>query len=292
MTEQSIAIQVFGADRLAVLKDQIAPGASDAELELFAAVCRRTGLDPFARQIYSIQRKTKDGDRWISRQTIHVGIDGLRLIAARTREYAGQIGPFWCGDDGVWRDVWLADDPPKAARVGVRRKGFPEPIWNVAVWSRSVQTDSYGKPQSLWKTRGAEMLAKTAESGALKRAFPAETSDVQVDDIDEQASQAQRYTEIFGDNEHSAYDLVEHNGQQVDTATGEVLEPGVREISGEDLRTQAWAENRRLIERAMELGVHGRTLNVRSDLGTIEAMNVELRRGIKAAESVLIEAEA
>ncbi|HYW86611.1 MAG TPA: recombinase RecT, partial [Chloroflexota bacterium] len=204
--EQGLAEQLWGRERLEVLRQQIAPGASDAELDLFATVCRRTRLDPFAKQIWSIprRRKVKDGNRefWESYQVIQIGVHGLRLIAQRSREYAGEDGPYWCGPDGEWVDVWISDKDPTAARVGVMRKGFSRPLYSVAVWERAVQKTSEGRPMALWATRGPEQLALAAERDALRRAFPLETSEVEVVmDEAEQSDLAQRYTEIFGDEE-------------------------------------------------------------------------------------------
>jgi len=157
----------------AALKQIGLANAPKAELAVFLHYAQRTGLDPFARQIYMIER----GGRY----TIQASIDGLRIVAQRSGEYAGQVGPFWCGEDGVWTDVWLEKTPPLAAKVGVMRIGFNEPLWGVAKF------DSYNANSPIWKKMPDTMIAKCAEALALRKAFPNDLSGIYTSEEMEQA---------------------------------------------------------------------------------------------------------
>lgn len=155
---------------LAQLKLQNAPAA---DLAVFLHHCQRTGLDPFARQIYMIARWDGPSKREI--YTIQTGIDGFRSIAETHPQYDGQIGPQWCGPDGQWTDVWLKQGPPAAARVGVLRKDRREPIWGIALfheYAATVKTDNGRGLNSMWRTKPAHMIGKCAEALALRKGFP------------------------------------------------------------------------------------------------------------------------
>ena len=158
--------------------------APRATIEAFAQTVERTQLDPIAQQIYCIER----GGRY----TIQVSIDGARLVAQRSGEYEGQTPIEWTADGKEWVDVWLSPEPPKAARAGVHRKGFREPLYAVATWDGfAPRNKSNGAVTGLWATDlGSHMLGKCAEMLALRKAFPMELSGLYVpEEMDQSAPQ-------------------------------------------------------------------------------------------------------
>ncbi|HEX7105803.1 MAG TPA: phage recombination protein Bet [Acidothermaceae bacterium] len=171
------ADQTFWTDKQKAALVQLGvANASNADLAVFFHQSVRTGLDPFAKQIYMIERQGK--------QTIQTGIDGFRLIARRavnaTGESLGYEETLWCGSDGVWRDIWLDPQPPAAAKVVVVRDGNRYPA--VALFSEYAATKRDGTLTGMWLSKPALMLAKCAEALALRKAFPLDLSGLYTSD--------------------------------------------------------------------------------------------------------------
>jgi phage recombination protein Bet len=165
MVSTALVTQSFDKRQIDIMRRTIAKDTSPEEFAFFLEVCKYRGLNPFNREIYAVVRKGK--------MTIQMGIDGFRKLAERSGKYKGQKGPYFCGKDGAWKEEWLEDSPPVAAKVGILRADFDEPIWAVARYSAYVQLKD-GQPTDMWQKFHDVLLSKCAESLAIRKAFPAE----------------------------------------------------------------------------------------------------------------------
>ena len=153
-------------------------------INTFIETCENTGLDPFKRHIMASMRNVNVGNRdnpkWSQVWTSVVTIDGFRAIAESSGEYQGQECA-WCGDDGVWKDVWISQSAPVASKVTVYRKGFTCGVSAVAKYCAYAQTND------IWKKFADLMVAKCAEALALRKAFPQQLGGLYTPDEMEQA---------------------------------------------------------------------------------------------------------
>ncbi|HSS09087.1 MAG TPA: recombinase RecT, partial [Acidimicrobiales bacterium] len=173
----SAALEPAGDGRKAldVLRDQIAPAATDEELLYLAQVGQRLGLDPIAGHVVLISRWDSRLDRNVARP--QVTADGRLVLAEATGELDGFDGPEWCGPRNKtgghdWVEVWDDDDPPHAARVLVYRKGRAHPANGTVRWIEFAQKDRGGNLLPTWAAMPSHMLGKVALNLGLRRAFP------------------------------------------------------------------------------------------------------------------------
>jgi phage recombination protein Bet len=166
----------FNDEQVEILRKTLFKKFSDDEIKFSLAVCNRTGLDPFVRQIYFQKRKNhKTGDETI---VITTGIDGFRLIANRSTAYAGSDEPVFEERDGK---------PIKATVTVYRivqgqRCGFTASVR----WNEFYPGD--GPDGMMWRKMPFGQLSKCAEAQALRKAFPAELSNVYADEEMAQAA--------------------------------------------------------------------------------------------------------
>lgn len=201
----------FTEHQVAILRQIGLEDATQGDLDLFFHVCRTTGLDPFRKQIYMIGRNTKvvewvederaqNGrrkvEKWVTKYTIQTGIDGFRRNGREAAKAYGDTlkfdGPFWCGEDGAWREVWPAATPPVAAKYTVIRNG--EVFSAVVHYDEFVQTNPVYEgsgqsrkkvgddPNSMWAKMPRNQTAKCAEAMAWRRAYPDDFSGLILED--------------------------------------------------------------------------------------------------------------
>lgn len=200
-----------------LIRQTIMPNANDLQFQLFLNLCRVKRLDPLTKQIYAVYIK----GQW----QFFASIDGLRVIAERSGNYGGQTAPYWCGPDGVWRDVWLEKDPPSAAKVGVWKRGYSEPTWGVATFK------SYGAGKvNNWVSMPEVMLSKCAEALALRKAFPDDLSGLYVRDEwpDEEP--------VTSQPRHRPVERVNRDTGEITAVTHEIVEMSTPELHAEITR--------------------------------------------------------
>lgn len=195
--EQSALMEFAGLVKSVNGQKQYAPVSV---AQAFIAAVQRSGLDPFARQIYAAEI----GGKW----TILGAIDGFRAVAAASGEYAGRTPVEYTADGEKWVQAWLSNEPPAAARVGVKRKGFDEYAYTTVTWKE------FGRTTGQWRSQPAHMLGIRVLSHALRDAFPQILGGIYTpEDFDHQADAIViEPSENWGDliaNADSKEDLVE-----------------------------------------------------------------------------------
>ena len=162
---KSLTTMEWSKNQIELIKKTVAKGTTDDELKLFLYTCKRTGLDPLIRQIYAVKRGGKS-----DQMTIQTGIDGYRLVAERTGKYAPGKEPSY-----------IENEKGTLISATAYVKKFIKDEWHeVAATARFAE---YKQESSfLWPKMPYLMLAKCAESLALRRAFPAEMCGVYTTD--------------------------------------------------------------------------------------------------------------
>ncbi len=165
---------VFDQSKVDLIRKTVARDLTPNEFDLFISIAKARGLDPILNQIHAVVR----GDGEKAKVNFQVGIDGLRLIAARTGEFAGRDETIFEYKSGTHH--------PERAKVTVYR--FVNGV--KCAWTASAKWDEYfpgDKLGFMWKKLPETMLEKCAEAKALRMAFPNDLSGLYVNEEMDQA---------------------------------------------------------------------------------------------------------
>ncbi|MDG6264374.1 phage recombination protein Bet [Glaesserella parasuis] len=168
------------------LQNSIFPGAKDESILLAIDYCKARKMDILKKPCHIVpmnvtNAKTAEKE-W--RDVIMPGIYEQRITAFRTGQMAGQ-------DDPVFGDTieYLGVNAPEWCKVTVYRfvngercafshtEYFTEACAITEIWEGKQRTGKY-KVNSMWTKRPRGQLAKCAEAGALRKAFPDELGGV------------------------------------------------------------------------------------------------------------------
>lgn len=169
------------------LKNSVFPGAKDDSILLAIDYCKARKMDILKKPCHIVPMQVtlsgekvqgQDGkvyDKKIWRDVIMPGIYEQRITAFRTGQMAGQ-------DEPVFGETieYLSVQAPQWCKVTVYRfiNGERCAFSHTEYFEEACSTTKDGKINSMWTKRPRGQLAKCAEAGALRKAFPDELGGV------------------------------------------------------------------------------------------------------------------
>lgn len=140
----------FSEDERAMIRDAYARGANESQFRALIAIAEARGLDPRKGMVHFVER----GGKW----SVQPSIDYFRSAADATGLYDGQDEPVFEHDPRTGALV--------SCTVRVWRKGWSRPM------GATVRLSEFSAGGPMWSRMPHNMLAKCAESQALRKAFP------------------------------------------------------------------------------------------------------------------------
>lgn len=140
-----------------VLKE-ICPDASEVHFNYYLRVCDSKNISPFSGLMYLTLRSSKGKIK----ASVAPTVDGSRLSASRSGEYAGSDEPEYDSED---------NKTPKWCRVTVYRMSGGERRAYTAKCRYDEMKPASGQDY-MWNQKPYHMLAKVVEVQALRKAFP------------------------------------------------------------------------------------------------------------------------
>jgi hypothetical protein len=167
------------------------PSATEAEFEFFLAWCQRTGLDPFIKQAFLVERSSKVNGEWVKKHEPLAAESGMAARADALPDFRGmKCGTVCAGDvfaiDEEAQTVthkWNLADRLKAgggtakvigAWAHAQREGRTIPITWLPIETRIGTRNDNGKQVAtqFWAKDPAGMISKCARAEQYRRAYP------------------------------------------------------------------------------------------------------------------------
>ena len=157
------------------LTNSVFPGAKDESIMMALHYCEARGLDVLKKPVHIVPMSVKDAQsgKYIFRDVIMPGIAELRTTASRAGSYCGQTAPEF-GESKSFQIGRVSVEAPEYCTVTVfklindQQVGFS----HTEFFTEACATTKDGDLNSMWKKRPRGQLAKCAEAGALRKAFP------------------------------------------------------------------------------------------------------------------------
>lgn len=161
---------------LLTLRNSIARECNGGEFNLFVEYCQRVSLDPLRKQVVPIIFNKSDPDK--RQMVVCVTIDGLRVLAKRQADYRpDENEPVITYDEAAVNEK---SNPLGIVKCTVTlwqmdRGNQWHPVNGTAYWEEyaPLYNGALDK-RTLWPTKPRVMIAKVAESIALRKGWPAE----------------------------------------------------------------------------------------------------------------------
>jgi phage recombination protein Bet len=170
----------FTSEEVAMMREVgIIPQECDqTQADYFISFCESKNLNPLLKEVYLTSRWDK------KKGTIYIpitGIDGYRIIASRTGDYAGSDDPTYNGSFSMAEVAKEHPDNPITSTVTVYKmvQGTRCPFSATARWEEYKPKEGQ---DFMWKKMAYLMLAKVAEALALRKAFPDALAGVYTED--------------------------------------------------------------------------------------------------------------
>jgi phage recombination protein Bet len=167
------------------LSVSVFPGAKPESITLAFQYCKARGLDILKKPVHIVPMSVKIAgtNKYEYRDVIMPGIGELRTTASRTGLMAGTDKPVF----GAMIEFPITDNPDvkdpimlcvaESCEVTVWRldkAGVPRSYTHIEFFEEAVARTKEGAVNSMWRKRARGQLAKCAEAGALRKAFPEE----------------------------------------------------------------------------------------------------------------------